>query len=147
MPTIAENTKSAPSSVQALIAVGRHADAAVSLRWLVSVQHADGGFGNFSGVGNASSTGLAGQALFAGGRVVAAFKARSFLVGLQEGCSADPARRGAVPNTPGFFDPLFTTPRATALATLGLAGSGFSHLSARGSRPGAPTLTCSKAKP
>jgi hypothetical protein len=142
-PTCVSEVDPTAMAVQALIAVGRHADAAVSLRWLVSVQHADGGFGNFSGVGNASSTGLAGQALRAGGRVVAAFRATLFLVRLQEGCSADPARRGAVANLVGFYDP-FTTPRATALAILGLAGSGFPQLSARGSRPGAPTLACFK---
>jgi len=133
--------------VQALTAEGRHDDAAVSLRWLVSVQHADGAFGDFSGVPNARGTGLAAQALRAGGRFVAAVKARSFLIGLQEGCSSDPARRGAVANTVGFYDPMFTTPRSTAFAALGLSGSDFAHLSARGSRSGAPRLTCSKAKP
>jgi hypothetical protein len=131
-------------AVQALIAVGRHAEAAVSLRWLVSVQLADGGFPDRNGVGNASGTGLAGQALRAGGRFVAAFKATLFLIRLQEGCSADPARRGAVPNLAGFDIP-FTTLRGTALAILGLDGSGFPHLSARGSRSGAPTLACFKA--
>ena len=131
-------------AVQALIAVGRHAEAAVSLRWLVSVQLADGGFPNRNGVGNASGTGLAGQALRAGGRFVAAVKATLFLIRLQEGCSADPARRGAVPNLAGFDVP-FTTLRGTALAILGLDGSGFGHLSARGSRSGAPTLACLKA--
>jgi len=145
--TCVSEVETTAMAVQALIAVGRHADAAVSLRWLVSVQHADGAFGNFSGVPNARGTGLAAQALRAGGRFVAAVKARSFLIGLQEGCSSDSARRGAVPNTVGFYDPMFTTPRSTAFATLGLSGSDFAHLSARGSRSGAPNLTCSKAKP
>jgi hypothetical protein len=134
-------------AVQALIAVGRHTDAAVTLRWLLSVQHADGAFGTLSGVPNARGTGLAAQALRAGGRFVAALKARSFLTGLQEGCSSDPTRRGAVPNTVGFYDPMFTTPRSTAYAALGLSGTDLAHLSARGSRSGAPTLTCSKTKP
>jgi len=145
--TCVSEVETTAMAVQALIAVGRHADAAVSLRWLVSVQHADGAFGDFSGVPNARGTGLAAQALRAGGRFVAAVKARSFLIGLQEGCSSDPARRGAVANTVGFYDPMFTTPRSTAFAALGLSGSDFAHLSARGSRSGAPRLTCSKAKP
>ncbi|GIH03726.1 hypothetical protein Rhe02_17930 [Rhizocola hellebori] len=130
-PTCVSEVDTTAMAVQALIAVGRHSDAAVSLRWLVSVQHADGGFGNYSGVGNATSTGLAGQALRAGGRIGAAIKARSFLIGLQGGRAADPGWRGAIPNTAGFFDP-FTTARATALAILGLAGFGFPYLTAHG---------------
>lgn len=141
-PTCVSEVDTTAMAVQALIAVGRYSDAAVSLRWLVSVQHADGGFGNFSGVANAGSTGLAGQALRAGGRIVPALKARSFLIGLQGGCAADPAWRGAIPNTAGFLDP-FTTPRATALGILGLSGFGFPYLNARGSRSGAPDLVCS----
>jgi hypothetical protein len=100
------------------------------------------------GVSNARGTGLAAQALSAGGRrFIAAFRARSFLVGLQEGCASDSTRRGAVPNTGGFYDPMFTTPRSTAFAILGLSGSDFVHLSGRGSKPGALTVTCPKTKP
>jgi hypothetical protein len=144
--TCVSEVETTAMAVQALIAVGRHADAAVSLRWLVSVQHANGGFGDFSGVSNARGTGLAAQALRAGGRFIAAFRARSFLVGLQEGCASDSTRRGAVPNTAGFYDPMFTTPRSTAFATLGLSGSDFVHLSGRGSKPGALTVKCPKTK-
>ena len=62
-PTCVSEVDTTATAVQALTAVGRHADATVSLRWLVSVQHADGGFG----VPSAINTGLAGQALRAGG--------------------------------------------------------------------------------
>jgi hypothetical protein len=143
-PTCESEVETTAMAVQALIAVGRHADADVSLRWLLSVQLADGGFPNRNGVGHASGTGVAAQALHAAGKHVAEFKARSFLIGLQAGCSADPALRGAVPNLADFFQPPFATMRGTALAILGMTGSDFAHLSARGSRPGAPRLICLK---
>lgn len=145
-PTCTSAVEPTALATQALIAVGRHADAAVSLQYLLSAQHADGAFGDFSGVPNATGTAEAAQALRAAGRFVAAFKAQSFLAGLQEGCSSDPARRGAVPNTAGFYDPTATTLRSTAIATLGLSGSHYSHLTARGSKSDAPTLKCPKKK-
>ena len=50
-----------------------------------------------------------------------------------------PARRGSEHRR--LLRPAFTTPRSTALAVLGLSGSDFPHLSARGSRSGAPSLS------
>ncbi len=128
-------------AVQALLAAGRLVDAGAGLRWLAGVQTRDGGFVDASGTPNANSTGLAGQALQAGGWLAAAGRARAFLVGLQVGCEGVPADRGAIAFTAAGFDPA-TAARATAQATLGLAGVGFAHLSAAGARPSAPVLVC-----
>ncbi|MDG4795625.1 peptidase [Micromonospora sp. WMMD1082] len=127
--------------VQALRAAGRWADAAAGLRWLVSVQHVDGGFANAGGIANANSTGLAAQALRDGGRPLAWLRARVFLAGLQVGCAAPVADRGAVDFDGGAFDP-DTATRATAQAVLGLTGTGYARLSAATATPGAPILPC-----
>lgn len=129
-------------AVQALLAAGRYADANAGLQWLVSVQGADGGFPDTVGTPNANSTGLAGQALRAGGRLNAAKQANLFLIGLQVGCAGPVADRGAIAFSAAGFDPA-TAPRATAQAMLGMAGSGFAHLHARGAKPHAPLLACS----
>lgn len=129
-------------AVPALIAAGRFGAASAGLDWLVSQQRADGGFASADGTVNANSTGLAGQALRAGWRIFAAAKAKRFLIGLQVGCDGPAADRGAVAFTTGGFDPATAT-RATAQAVLGMAGAGFPHLTATGSRSTAPTLACS----
>lgn len=140
-PTCTSDVDATAMAVQALLAVGRFGDAAAGLDWLVSVQGSDGGFENSGGVANANSTGLAGQALRAGLRVLPAAKATLFLIDLQVGCAGAPADRGAVAPSADGFDPQ-TSPRATAQAVLGMAGLGFPHLTAHGSDPGAPTLAC-----
>ena len=127
--------------VQALRAAGRLAEAAAGLRWLVSVQRADGGFTNAGGIANANSTGLAAQALRDGGRPLAWLRARVFLAGLQVGCAAPAADRGAVDFDGGAFD-RDTAARATAQAVLGLTGAGYAGLSTATAAPGAPTLPC-----
>ncbi|AEB44238.1 MULTISPECIES: peptidase [Micromonospora] len=127
--------------VQALRAAGRSADAAAGLRWLVSVQRVDGGFASAGGVANANSTGLAAQALRDGGRPVAWLRARLFLAGLQVGCAAPVADRGAVDFDGGVFDPATAT-RATAQAVLGLTGTGYARLTTATASPGAPILRC-----
>jgi hypothetical protein len=129
-------------AVQALLAAGRIGDAVPGLNWLVSVQGSDGGFASAAGTANANSTGLAGQALRAGLRPVAAARTTLFLIGLQVGCDGPAGDRGGVAFDAGGFDPA-TAPRATAQAILGMGGAGFPHLTARGSRAGAPTLACS----
>ncbi|GIJ79957.1 Prenyltransferase and squalene oxidase repeat-containing protein [Micromonospora phaseoli] len=127
--------------VQALRAAGRAGAAAAGLRWLVSVQRADGGFASPDGVANANSTGLAAQALRAGGRPLAWARARVFLGGLQVGCGGSAADRGAVDFDGGAFDPA-TAPRATAQAVLGLTGLGYAELSSVGATPTAPVPGC-----
>lgn len=141
-PVCTSDVDATAMAVAALIAAGQYSDAAPGLDWLVSVQGTEGGFANADGTVNANSTGLAGAALRAGLRVFAAAKAKQFLVGLQVGCGGAPADRGAVAFDAGGFDPA-TAPRATAQAVLGMAGIGFPHLTAAGSRTGAPTLACS----
>jgi hypothetical protein len=140
-PTCTSEVDATAIAVQALLAAGRLADASPGLDWLVSVQGGDGGFANTDGTPNANSTGLAGQALRAGLRPVAAARATLFLIGLQVGCGGAAADRGAIAFTTGGFDPATAT-RATAQAVLGMAGIGFPHLTAHGSRPGAPVLAC-----
>jgi hypothetical protein len=138
-PTCASEVDATAFAVQALIAVGRYADAAPGVTWLVSKQAADGSFADFAGLANANSTGLAAQALLAAGRPFAWLKARSFLLTLQVGCPS--ADRGAIAYTAAGFDPS-TAPRATAQAVPGLTVSGLATLTAAGSRPTAPVPAC-----
>ncbi|MCZ7423585.1 MULTISPECIES: prenyltransferase/squalene oxidase repeat-containing protein [unclassified Micromonospora] len=140
-PVCVSDVDATAVAVQALRAAGRPADAAAGLRWLVSVQRADGGFTNSGGVANANSTGLAAQALRDGGRPLAWVRARVFLAGLQVGCAAPVTDRGAVDFDGGVFDP-GTAPRATTQAVLGLAGTGYARLSTVAATTGAPTLRC-----
>ncbi|GIJ69507.1 peptidase [Virgisporangium ochraceum] len=138
-PTCASEVDATAFAVQALIAVGRYADAAPGVTWLASKQAADGSFADFAGLANANSTGLAAQALLAAGRPFAWLKARSFLLTLQVGCPS--ADRGAIAYTAAGFDPS-TAPRATAQAVPGLTVSGLATLTAAGSRPTAPVPAC-----
>ncbi|TCB97170.1 peptidase [Micromonospora zingiberis] len=140
-PVCVSDVDATAIAVQALRAAGRRADAAAGLRWLVSVQRADGGFTNADGVANANSTGLAAQALRDGGRSLAWARARVFLAGLQIGCAGPVADRGAVDFDGGLFDSSTAT-RATAQALLGLTGTGYARLSTTTATTGAPTLPC-----
>ncbi|MFJ8578335.1 peptidase [Micromonospora sp. NPDC093277] len=140
-PVCTSDVDATALAVQALRAAGRRADAAAGLRWLASVQRADGGFANAAGTANANSTGLAAQALRDGGRPLAWARARVFLAGLQVGCAGTPADRGAVDFDGGAFDP-DTAARATAQAVLGLTGTGYARLSATDAMPGAPVPPC-----
>ncbi|MEU9078552.1 peptidase [Kitasatospora sp. NPDC048538] len=129
-------------AAQALAATGRTAKANAGLGWLTAHQNADGGFAAAGATAsNANTTGLATQALLAGGRLGAGLKGWSRLVKFQQGCSADPAVRGAVAYDATGFDPA-NGARATAQAALGLAGTPLATLSAAGARPAAPTLAC-----
>ncbi|MEV0645374.1 peptidase [Phytomonospora sp. NPDC050363] len=127
-------------AVQALLAVGRWPDAGAGLRWLASVQSPNGSFSDL-GVENANSTGLAAQALLAGGRLGAAIKARQFVKTLQIDCTGTIATRGAINLKAGPFDPS-TANRATAQAVLGLGTTSLADLDADGSATGDPLLYC-----
>lgn len=140
-PVCASEVDATAFAVQALIAVGRYADAAPGVRWLASKQAADGSFADFAGVVNANSTGLAAQALLAAGRPFAWLKARSFLLTLQVGCAGAPDDRGAIAYTAAGFDQS-TAPRATAQAVPGLAAAPLATLTAAGSRAAAPVPAC-----
>jgi hypothetical protein len=128
---------------QALLAAGWRNRAQHGLRWLAQVQQRNGGFvGSAGGPANANSTGLAGEAFAAGQWPLRADRARAFLLGLQEGCSASATRRGAVAyNATGFVKS--TALDATAQGVLGLADIGLAQLSSRGSRHDDPVLGCS----
>lgn len=129
-------------AAQALAATGRTAKANAGLGWLTAHQNADGGFTAAGATAsNANTTGLATQALFSGGRLVAGLKGWSSLVKLQQGCAAAPDVRGAVAYDASGFNP-GNGARATAQAVLGLAGTPLATLSAAGARPAAPTTAC-----
>ncbi|GAB7184103.1 hypothetical protein ATKI12_3934 [Kitasatospora sp. Ki12] len=129
-------------AVQALAATGRTTKANAGLTWLTAHQNADGGFAAAGATAsNANTTGLATQTLLAGGHYGTGLKGWSRLVKFQQGCSADPAARGAVAYDASGFNGA-TGARATAQAVLGLAGTPLATLSAAGARPDAPTLAC-----
>jgi hypothetical protein len=132
------------AAVQALLAAGRDGDAdaiAAALDFLEAAQAAGGGLGTAAGSSpNANSTGLAAQALAAGGRADAAASAHAYLVSLQAGCDADPADRGAVAfDDTGVDD---RAARATAQAVPGLAGVGLADVSAAGATDAVPAPDC-----
>jgi hypothetical protein len=129
--------------VQALLAAGRARAAQPALRWLARVQLRNGGFINAAAfpAANANSTGLAGEALAAGGWFRRAAHARKFLLGLQQGCSAPGGRRGAIAYTRAGFS-WSNAVAATAQGILGLAGVSLARLSAAGSGHGDPRLGC-----
>ncbi|MFJ8436723.1 peptidase [Kitasatospora sp. NPDC094019] len=140
--TCTADTDATALAAQALAATGRSAKARAGLDWLTAHQNTDGGFAAAGATtSNANSTGLATSALLPGGRLVSGLKGWSSLVKLQQGCSADPAVRGAVAYDASGFNPANAT-RATAQAVLGLSGQGLAGLSAHGARPSAPTLAC-----
>ncbi|MFD8322444.1 prenyltransferase/squalene oxidase repeat-containing protein [Kitasatospora purpeofusca] len=141
-PTCTADTDATALAAQALAATGRSAKAKAGLDWLTAHQNTDGGFAAAGATtSNANSTGLATSALLPGGRFISGLKGWSSLVKLQQGCSADPAVRGAVAYDASGFNSANAT-RATAQAVLGLSGQGLAGLSAHGARPSAPTLAC-----
>jgi hypothetical protein len=128
--------------VQALLAAGRTIAAGRGLRWLAKAQRSDGGFASSATAApNANSTGLAGQALAAGGWTHRAALAAKFLLGLQVGCSAPVSHRGAIAFDATGFKPS-TAVTATPQAILGLADVPMWKLSTRGAKSGAPRLGC-----
>ncbi|MFB8205958.1 peptidase [Kitasatospora purpeofusca] len=140
--TCTSDTDATALAAQALAATGRSAKAKAGLDWLTAHQNTDGGFAAAGATAsNANSTGLATAALLPGGRFISGLKGWSSLVKLQQGCSADPAVRGAVAYDASGFNPA-NAARATAQAVLGLSGQGLAGLSAHGARPSAPTLAC-----
>ena len=92
--------------VQALLAV-EHPAAAEGLDWLVARQHSNGGFADSppTHTVNSNSTGLAAQALRAGGRRTAADAAVDYLRQRQVGCEGQPSIEVRSPTTSRGFDP------------------------------------------
>jgi hypothetical protein len=141
--TCVSDPDSTAMDVQALLSIRRTVAAARGLHWLAKVQRADGGFAaSGAAAPNANSTGLAGEALAAGGWAHRAALAAKFLLGLQVGCSAPASRRGALAFDSSGFK-ASTAVDATAQGILGLADVPLWLLSSHGAKSGAPRLRCS----
>lgn len=140
-PTCVSDVDATAMAVLALLAVDRPGDAAPAVAWLLSAQAGDGSFTEATGVPNANSTAVAAQALSAAGRFAGWLRAHRYLTGLQQGCAAPAADRGAVAYSAGGFDPS-TAARATAQAVVGLTAANPATLTSRGSRPANPVLAC-----
>jgi hypothetical protein len=140
--TCVSETDATGMDVQALLAAGRKLAAQRGLRWLAKVQRANGGFSaSASAAPNANSTGLAGEALAAGGWPRLAKRAGNFLLSLQVGCSGKASERGAIAfDQTGFAKS--TAADATAQGLLGVADVGLAALSSHGAHSGAPRLGC-----
>jgi cell division septation protein DedD len=138
--------------VQALLVAGDTAAAGHGLDWLVSKQKPGGGFDDDSAPPfgplpvNTNSTGLAAEALRAGGRTAPADAAVAFLRSLQVGCDGPADQRGGIAYDASGFAPE-TAVRATAQAVLGLGGVGLGELSIDGAQADAPVLTCATTSP
>ncbi|TDC64416.1 prenyltransferase/squalene oxidase repeat-containing protein [Streptomyces hainanensis] len=125
------DTDSTGMAVQALLAVGRTADAEPALDWLEGRQREDGGFGyDATSDPNTNSTALAVQALFAGDREAAAERGVGWLRTRQVGCAGAAADRGAV----GYLEPVANglALRATAQAIPALAGQPLGDIDGTG---------------
>lgn len=130
--------------LQALVAAGGADDAvADGLAWLLDQQDDNGGFGGSGPTPqvNASSTGLAAQALRVLGQDAAADDAAAFLRGQQVGCQGAMADRGGIAYDADGFN-TGNASRATAQALLGLTGVGLADLSLAEIEAEAPTLSC-----
>jgi hypothetical protein len=140
--TCASDPDATALAVQALLAGNERRAAARGLAYLGHVQLAGGGFvAAGRKVPNANTSGLAGEALAAGGWGTKAKLTVTFLRSLQLGCSAPVSRQGALAyDSSGFA--ASTAGDATAQGILGMADVGLATLQARGSASAAPRLTC-----
>lgn len=139
-------------AAQALVGAGEDAAAGDALDFLASKQAANGGFLNQDGQYNANTAGVAAQAFAAGGRASELALAQDFIASLQMDCSFATALRGGIAFTQADYATLKKTPtdtaahdrtlRATPQATLGLAGGSLLDVTADGSTPAVPALTC-----
>jgi len=124
------------------------AAAAAGLNLLANIQGATGGFTSADGAVNANTTGVAAQALTAGGRTSAADAAIAFIKDLQYGDSSAVALRGGIAfsaDTRSTTVPTDSDLRATPQAALGLAGSSLVSVLAPGIANPAPSTTCPPA--
>ncbi|MFI9460491.1 hypothetical protein [Streptomyces xiamenensis] len=135
------DTDSTGMAVQALLAVDRTADAAPGLDWLEAQQQENGGWGyNAASAANSNSTALAVQALAGGGRDAAAARGTAWLRGVQVGCSAVAADRGAV----GYMEPVADgmALRATAQVIPALAGVALGDIDGAGGAAETAPVAC-----
>jgi hypothetical protein len=131
--TCVSDTDATAMDAQALLAAGQRTAALRGLKWLASVQQANGGFDTVGGTSpNANTTGLAGEAFAAAGLSRPEARAAKFLTSLVVGCSAPSAERGALAYDKTGYNKS-TAVDATAQGILGLADVSLAKLSARGS--------------
>ncbi len=115
---------------------------------LEDIQGATGGFTSADGAVNANTTGVAAQALTAGGRPAAAADAVAFINGLQYLDPAVPALLGGIAfstDTRSTTVPSDSDLRATPQAALGLAGGSLVTVVAPGVEDAVPATTCPPA--
>jgi len=136
------DTDATAMDAQALLAAGQRTAGLRGLKWLTSVQQANGGFDTAGGTSpNANTTGLAGEAFAAAGLSKPAALAAKFLIGLQLRCSAPAAERGALAYDKTGYNKS-TAVDATAQGILGLADVSLAKLSARGSSNSSLAQAC-----
>jgi hypothetical protein len=129
----AVDSNSTAAAVQALAALGGHADGVrKAVAWLRSVQNQDGGWGyGPGGPSDANSTSVVIGALVAAGEKPGAAtsqkgkSAYDALAGLQLGCDAQAAERGAFAYQPDAKGRLTANADATAAGALAGLGRGF----------------------
>ena len=124
------------------------AAASAGLDRLQAIQGTTGGFTSADGAVNANTTGVAAQALTAGGRTTPAADAIAFIKGLQYTDTAKPALLGGIAfsaATRSTTVPSDSDLRATPQATLGLAGGSLVTVVAPGVEDAAPATTCPPA--
>ncbi|MGL4175578.1 MAG: prenyltransferase/squalene oxidase repeat-containing protein [Dermatophilaceae bacterium] len=157
---VSADPDSTAMAVQALLAVGGQTAAADDgLDFIVSRQRDDGGVGGSGPTAsvNANSTGLAGQALIAGGRTEQARLATSYLAALQYDCSFPAALRGGVAYDTAAFEtqeaagedarPNDQDRRSTVQATPALSETPLYAVTAEGAAATAPAPTCATTRP
>lgn len=155
-------------AIQALVASGvSKSDPAVARAtdWILT-QDPKTGFPSQWGAGNTNTSGLAAQALFAGGKNEAGHEAATFIQGLQIGCStvadekiADADAAGSISSSLGaiaynaqgwgtaMLDGIGSTNRdqwrrASAQAVLGLGAPSLGFISAKDADRKTPVVTC-----
>ncbi len=145
-------------AVQALLAAdgAGSREASDGLDFLAAQQGPTGGFdgGSLQPADNSNSTGLAAQALLAGGRSAQAQRALSYLTPLQFGCAVPEALRGAIAYDQTAYDAAGAAGsaadatdqerRATPQALLALAGVPLASVTNAGATAQAPALACSE---
>jgi hypothetical protein len=112
---------------------------------LEDVQGGSGGFVSDDGAVNANTTGVAAQALTAGGRTAAADAANAFITTLQYDASSPEPLRGGIAfsaDTRSTTVPSDTDLRATPQAALALAGGSLVDTLAPGVEGAAPATQC-----
>jgi LPXTG-motif cell wall-anchored protein len=161
--TCASDPDATAFAVQALLAVSgstfcngdleglsARATAAVAagLDRLEAIQGTSGGFTSADGALNANTTGVAAQALTAGGRTSAADAAIAFIIGLQYTDTTKPALLGGIAfsaEARSTTVPTDSDLRATPQATLGLAHGSLVTVVAPGVEDAAPATSCPPA--